>query len=112
LYADIWQEHQNAVNVDYINGIGVPDGCGIGGSDFRRGIRSADHLKGRARAVRVNPAAFSKYTVMFVDELFVNMRSLALPAEEAASELDPTNGRNSVLGVCRIESLKIVVWVA
>jgi hypothetical protein len=87
---DIWQEHQNAVNVDYINGIGVPDGCGIGGSDFRRGIRSADHLKGRARAVRANPAAFSKYTVMFVDELFANMRSLALPAEEAASELDPT----------------------
>jgi hypothetical protein len=87
---DVWQEHQDAVNVDYSCGIGVPDGCGIGSSEFHRGVRSGHDLELRARAVRANPAAFSKYTVMFVDELFANMRSLTQPAEEAASALDPT----------------------
>ena len=86
---DVWQEHQDAVNVDYSCGIGVPDGCGIGSSEFHRGVRSGHDLELRARAVRANPAAFSKYTVMFVDELFANMRSLTQPAEEAASALDP-----------------------
>jgi hypothetical protein len=87
---DLWQEHQDAVNVDYSCGIGVPDGYGIGGSDFRRGVCSGRDLELRARAVRDNPAAFSKYTVMFVDELLANMRSLAQNAKEAAFGLDHT----------------------
>jgi hypothetical protein len=85
---DVWQEHQDAVNVDYINGIGVPDGYGLGGTDFRRGIRSAQNLKLRAHAVRANSTAFSKYTVMFVDELFAKMRSLDPAMKETTFELD------------------------
>jgi hypothetical protein len=87
---DVWQEHQDAVNVDYSCGIGVPDGCGIGSSEFHRGVRSGHDLELRARAVRANPAAFSKYTVMFVDELFANMQSLDPTAEETTFELDPS----------------------
>ena len=79
LRKDLWQEHQNAENVDYMCGIGVPEGYGIGGSDHRRGLCAAHDLEIRARAVRANPGAFSKYTVEFVHELFANWRRLAQP---------------------------------
>jgi hypothetical protein len=90
LRKDLWQEHQNAEAVDYMCGIGVPEGCGIHGSDDRRGHCAAHDLEIRVRAVRANPSGFSKYTVMFVDELFANRRHLAQTAEEAASALHPT----------------------
>jgi hypothetical protein len=35
---DLWKEHKDAVNLDYILGIGVPEGCGISYSDFRLGM--------------------------------------------------------------------------
>jgi hypothetical protein len=78
---DLWQEHQNAVDVDYMCGIGVPEGCGIHSSDHRRGHRAARDLELRTRAVRANPAAFSKYTARFVNELFANWPRLAEPTE-------------------------------
>jgi hypothetical protein len=90
LRKDIWQEHQEAWCVDYMCGIGVPEGYGIGGSEHRRGLCAAHDLKRHARAVRVNPAAFSRYTVRFVDELFANWRSLAEPTEEARAVAPPT----------------------
>jgi hypothetical protein len=80
---DLWQEHQNAVYVDYMCGIGVPEGCGLGGSDHSRGHCAAHDLELRARAVRANPEAFSKYTVEFVNELFLGLRSLSQPMEKA-----------------------------
>jgi hypothetical protein len=79
LRKDVWQEHQNAWCVDYMCGIGVPEGYGLSGSEHRRGHCAADDLEIRARAVRANPAAFSKYTVGFVNELFVSWRRLADP---------------------------------
>jgi hypothetical protein len=83
---DLWQEHNDAENVDYVNGIGVPDGYGIGGSDHRKANRAARDLALRARAVRANPTAFSKYTVRFVEALEGNPRLLA--AADSREELD------------------------
>jgi hypothetical protein len=66
---DLWQEHQNAMDSDYNFGIGVPEGCGISGSEWRRGMVATSNLRVRAREVRKDPAAFSKYTVRFVEGL-------------------------------------------
>ena len=33
---DLWQEHNDAMNWDYMWGIGLPDGCGLSGSDHTR----------------------------------------------------------------------------
>ena len=82
LRKDLWQEHQNAWRVDYMCGIGVPEGYGLSGSDHHRGHCAADDLELRARAVRANPAGFSKYTVGFVNELFASWRRLTEPTEE------------------------------
>jgi hypothetical protein len=81
LRKDLWQEHRNAWRVDYMCGIGVPEGYGIAGSEHRQGLCAADDLEIRARAVRANPAGFSKYTVGFVNELFASWRPLTEPAE-------------------------------
>jgi hypothetical protein len=62
---DLWQEHQDAENWDFILGIGVPEGMGINGSDWRCGLKACDDLRLRARKVSENPSAFSKYTVEF-----------------------------------------------
>jgi hypothetical protein len=83
LRRDLWQEHQDAEDIDYMNGIGVPKGHGISGSDHRRGHRAADNLVLRARAVRADPAAFSKYTVEFVNDLYTHMPRLAEPSNSA-----------------------------
>jgi hypothetical protein len=66
---DLWQEHNDAETFDYINGIGLPEGCGLSGSDLRRAWRAAVDVAIRARTVRANPTAFSKYTVAFVKVL-------------------------------------------
>jgi hypothetical protein len=63
---DLWQEHHDAVNFDYAGGIGVPEGYAISGSEWRCGMIAIDNLRVRAREVRKNPAAFSKYTVEFM----------------------------------------------
>jgi len=62
---DLWREHQDAVDWDFIFGIGLPEKMGINGSDWRRGLRACDDLRLRARKVSENPSAFSKYTVEF-----------------------------------------------
>jgi hypothetical protein len=62
---ELWQEHQDAMNWDYIRGIGVPEGYGISGSEWRKGMCACDDLRRRAHEVSENPSAFSKYTVEF-----------------------------------------------
>jgi hypothetical protein len=62
---DLWQEHHDAKDWDYILGVGVPDGCGISGSDHRRGLLGLENLRSRVRDVRKNPSAYGKYTVEF-----------------------------------------------
>ena len=65
--ADLCEEHSDAVNLDYMLGIGVPEGCGISSSESRRGMRAKLDLMVRAYEVRANPSAFSKYTVEFAN---------------------------------------------
>jgi hypothetical protein len=66
LRKDLWQEHLDAQNIDYVCGIGLPEGYGLSGSDHWEANRAARDLALRARAVRADPSAFSKYTVQFV----------------------------------------------
>jgi hypothetical protein len=61
----LWQEHLDAMNWDYIWGIGLPEGYCISGSDHRRAMKAIDDLRILAREVSENPSAFSKYTVEF-----------------------------------------------
>ena len=62
---DLWQEHEDAMDWDYIRGIGVPEGYSISGSQWRSGMIACDDLRTRARVVTENPSTFSKYTVAF-----------------------------------------------
>jgi hypothetical protein len=62
---DLWKEHQDAENLDYMLGIGVPEGYGIGGSDWRRGMKAKVDLFRRVREVSSNPSTFSEYTREF-----------------------------------------------
>lgn len=73
---DLWQEHNDAMNWDYMWGIGLPDGCGLSGSDHTRAHGALAHLRVRVHEVRANPSAFSKYTVEFATlhvEEFINL---------------------------------------
>jgi hypothetical protein len=69
LRKDLWEEHNNACAIDYMLGIGVPDGYGISGGDHRRANKASYDLAVRIRAVHSNPTAFSKYTIEFVKVL-------------------------------------------
>jgi hypothetical protein len=68
LRKDLWQEHLDAQDIDYVCGIGLPEGYGLSG--HRNANCAARDLALRARAVRANPKAFSKYTVEFVNKSF------------------------------------------
>lgn len=77
LRRDLGQEHRDAEKIDYVNGIGVPEGYAIHGHDHWAANKAAHDLEIRARAVRSNPTAFSKYTVEFVNDLCANWHKLA-----------------------------------
>jgi hypothetical protein len=62
---DLAKEHRDAEDFDWILGIGVPEGYGINGSDWRRGMKAIVDLFGRVREVNANPSAFSEYTREF-----------------------------------------------
>lgn len=62
---DLWREHQDALDCDFIWGIDGPDRMDIYWSDWRRGFKACDDLRLRAREVSENPSSFSKYTVEF-----------------------------------------------
>jgi hypothetical protein len=85
---DLWEEHQSANAIDYVFGIGLPDDCAIHNSDRRRMHEAVRDLTERARIVRDNPTAFSKYTVSFLNDLYENWPPLSQPAEEAESGLN------------------------
>jgi hypothetical protein len=88
LRKDVEQEHGDAEDIDYAGGIGVPKGHGISGGDHRRANKACHELTIRARAVRANPTAFSKYTLEFVNELYATWPRLADPTigDEALEE--------------------------
>jgi hypothetical protein len=62
---DVWKEHDDAEEFDYIFGIGVPEGCGISGSEWRRGMAAKAALFHRVRELNANPFAVSEYTIEF-----------------------------------------------
>jgi hypothetical protein len=62
---DVWKEHSDAEDLDYILGIGVLPDCGINGSDWRRGMTAKATLFRRVREVNANPSIFSEYTREF-----------------------------------------------
>jgi hypothetical protein len=75
-HRDLSLELCNAQAVDYVNGLGVPDGHGVSRSQVSRGLKAADDLRLRASQVKEMPSAFSKYTVEFATkhiEDFLNL---------------------------------------
>jgi hypothetical protein len=62
---DLWQEHEDAYDLDYLFGIGLPEGAGIHGSDCRRGERAKRRLMHRACEVNSKLSTFSEYTHEF-----------------------------------------------
>ena len=89
LRKDLCKEHEDAQTIDYVCGIGVPDGYGIHGHDHRAANCAERDVARRARAVRANPAAFSKYTVEFVKVLDEEWPALDAAADDKQKELDP-----------------------
>jgi hypothetical protein len=62
---DLWKEHSDAEDLDYIFGIGVPDGYGISGSEWRCGMVAKADLFHRVREVNANLSSVSPYTIEF-----------------------------------------------
>jgi hypothetical protein len=95
---DLWQEHCNAQHIHHVFRSGLP----VSGSQFCDMNRAVRDLTQRARDVRANPTAFSKYTVSFVDYLYENWRFdrvcvFPSPSERRPSVLPATSGGPSVL---------------
>jgi hypothetical protein len=64
---DLCNEHGDAVSLDLMLGIGMPDGCCISGSEHARGMVAKLDLIVRACRVKANPSGFSPYTVEFAE---------------------------------------------
>ena len=66
---DLSGEYYDAVNVDYINGIGVPKGYGLSSSDHHSAEIAAHSLAIRSLRVSVTPDSYSSYTNEFIKTL-------------------------------------------
>ena len=64
---DLWKEQEDAEDLDYTFGIGVPEGCGISGSDCYRGRAAKLSLIHRVREVNAKLSSFSEYTIEFAN---------------------------------------------
>jgi hypothetical protein len=64
---DLWKEHSEGEDLDYMFGIGVPEGYGISGGDWRRGMAAKFSLIHRVREVNARPSTFSEYTIAFAN---------------------------------------------
>jgi hypothetical protein len=64
---DLWKEHADAEDLDYMLGIGVPERCAINGSDWRRGMAAKFSLIHRVREVNAKLSTFSEYTIEFAN---------------------------------------------
>jgi hypothetical protein len=62
---DLWIEHQNAKDIEYIFGIGRPEGCSLTRTDYKQAGKAAAWNQLRAQAVLEHPSRFSKYTIEF-----------------------------------------------
>jgi hypothetical protein len=64
---DLWKEHRDAKHLDYMDGIGVPDGYGINSRECRRGLAAQFYLILRVYEIQQEPSAFSDYTIDFAN---------------------------------------------
>jgi superfamily I DNA/RNA helicase len=62
---DLWKEHHDARNLDYMFGIGLPEGDTLNSSDCRRAMAAKADLIHRVREVNANLTTFSDYTIEF-----------------------------------------------
>jgi hypothetical protein len=86
---DLAKEHHDAENLDYILGIGLPEGSAISGSEFGRGMEAKHDLMLRVCEVRENPSAFSAYTGEFAARFSQAWVCSAETAATIASAMDP-----------------------
>jgi hypothetical protein len=64
---DLWKEYEDAVDLDWMLGIGIPEGYGVSGSDHGRGNAAKFSLMQRVREVTAKPSTFSEYTIEFAN---------------------------------------------
>jgi hypothetical protein len=64
---DLCEEHQDAVDLDYMLGIGVPEQGSIGSGEHYRGMAAKLSLILRVYEVQQEPSAFSDYTIDFAN---------------------------------------------
>ena len=64
---NLLKEQEDAEDLDYTFGIGVPEGCGISGSDCYRGRAAKLSLIHRVREVNAKLSSFSEYTIEFAN---------------------------------------------
>jgi hypothetical protein len=64
---DLCKEHDCAADLDWMLGIGLPEGAGITGSDHGRGNEAKFRLIRRVREVNAKPSTFSEYTIEFAN---------------------------------------------
>jgi hypothetical protein len=81
LRPDLWKEHSDAEDLDYMFGIGLPEGSGISGSEWRRGMVAKADLINRVREVNANLSTFSEYTIEFA-KLFAQQWDCSKEARE------------------------------
>ena len=62
---DLWKEHQDAEDLDYMLGIGMPERYSVNRHEWRRGMVAKHDLMLRVCEVRENPSAFSAYAGEF-----------------------------------------------
>jgi hypothetical protein len=88
---DVFREHLNARDWDYISGAGVPPGHGISGGDHRQAHAGLDELLTHVREVRANPSGYGKYTVEFATrhvENFVRLDAELSNVEDQGANTD------------------------
>jgi len=60
---ELWKEHDDAGDLDYM--FWPPEGCGISGDEWRRGMAAKFSLIHRVREVNANLSTVSEYTIEF-----------------------------------------------
>src|SRR5215469_844057 len=88
---DLSKEHRDAENLDYMLGIGVPDGYAINGSDWRRGMAAKFDLILRVYEVQQEPSAFSDYTIDFANRFSQEWDCSPNSVRELVKEYLPSN---------------------
>jgi hypothetical protein len=91
---DIWKEHHCAVVADLgLWGIGLPEGYGINGSMWRRGMLAIRDLGARVREVRANRNALGPYTIQSADWLAEEWPRLTEVVEEEQNDTPFINSK-------------------